>query len=49
VRDKFREEAASIGKTDYTLIEHKIRYGYKQKKLIEMPGFNAASVITKIH
>ena len=39
VKNEFRLKALSISKTDFKMIEHSLRYGYKQKKLIEMPGF----------
>ena len=39
VKNEFRDKALSISKTDFKMIEHSLRYGYKQKKLIEMPGF----------
>lgn len=41
---EFRIKAASVTKTDFKTIEHLLRYGYKQKKLIEMPGFRTGSV-----
>jgi hypothetical protein len=41
---QFRESAGSIGKFDFKLIEHNLRWGYKQKKLMESKGFSAASV-----
>ncbi len=40
VRDEFRSKASSVGKTDFKSIEHLLRYGTKQKKLFEMPGFS---------
>ncbi len=42
---RFREVALSVKKTDFKVIEHQLRWGYKQKKLIEMPGFSVASVV----
>lgn len=47
VRSEFREKALSVPKTDFRMIEHLIRYGYKQKKLIDMPGFKAASTTVR--
>jgi hypothetical protein len=44
VMKEFRIKAASVTKTDFKTIEHLLRYGYKQKKLIEMPGFRTGSV-----
>lgn len=41
---QFRIKAESVTKTDFKTIEHLLRYGYKQKKLIEMPGFRTGSV-----
>jgi hypothetical protein len=49
VKHEFRTEAASVRKLDFNLIEHKLRHGYKQKKLIEMPGFDAANIIRTKH
>jgi len=45
VVSRFREVALSVKKTDFKVIEHQLRWGYKQKKLIEMPGFSVASVV----
>jgi hypothetical protein len=45
VCQQFREKAMSLKKTDFKLIEHMLRWGVKQKKLIEMPGFSVASVV----
>ena len=44
VAQRFREESKSVGKYDFKLIEHQLRWGYKQKKLMESPGFSSASV-----
>ena len=44
VMQEFRIKAASVTKTDFKTIEHLLRYGYKQKKLIEMPGFRTGGV-----
>ena len=44
VMKEFRIKAASVTRTDFKTIEHLLRYGYKQKKLIEMPGFRSGSV-----
>ena len=41
---RFREESSSVSRFDFKLIEHQLRWGYKQKKLMESPGFSAASV-----
>ena len=43
VRQEFRVKASSIAKNDYQAIEHAIRYGIKQKKLIDMPGFKGVT------
>ena len=37
-RDKFREEASSVKRSDFKTIEYKIRKGQKQLKLLQMPG-----------
>ena len=47
VSDEFRNRANSISKHDFMTIEHNLRYGYKQIKLIEMPSFSAASIIDR--
>ena len=39
VRQEFRKSAESVKRTDIKRIEHMIRHGVKQKKIIEMPGF----------
>ena len=38
VRDKFRQDAYSVGRKDFRTIEYRIRHGYKQIKLLQMPG-----------
>lgn len=38
VRDEFRKQASKVSRKDFRTIEHKIRHGYKQIKLIQMPG-----------
>lgn len=40
VREEFRSKAQSVSKTDFKGIEHWLRYGVKQKKLFQMPGFS---------
>lgn len=40
---EFRIQASGMGRTDFRLIEHSIRHGYKLKKMMEMPGFRVAS------
>ena len=40
MKEEFRAKAASVSRTDFKTIEHLLRYGYKQKKLFEMPGFS---------
>ena len=39
VSKEFRLHALAVPKSDFKTIEYKLRYGYKQKKLIDMPGF----------
>lgn len=39
VRLQFRTSANSVKRTEIKRIEHLIRQGLKQKKIIEMPGF----------
>jgi hypothetical protein len=41
----FREKAASAQKNDFKLIEHLLRYGQKQKKLLDSPGFKSADFV----
>ena len=43
VKEEFRLKAESVHKTDFKSIEHWLRYGTKQKKLFEMPGFSGFS------
>lgn len=43
VRSEFRRKALDIARNDYKTIEHSIRYGQKQKKLMDQPGFTGAS------
>mmetsp|Transcript_11021 Transcript_11021/g.10649 ORF Transcript_11021/g.10649 Transcript_11021/m.10649 type:complete len:89 (-) Transcript_11021:211-477(-) len=38
---EFRIKASSVTKTDFKTIEHLLRFGYKQVKLIQMPGFRS--------
>jgi hypothetical protein len=38
VSQEFRKQANSIRRKDFRTIEYKIRYGYKQIKLLQMPG-----------
>ena len=45
VKNKFRDHALAIHKFDFKLIEHSLRWGYKQKKMMEGKGFSAASVV----
>jgi hypothetical protein len=49
VLKEFRVKSDSVTKTDFKTIEHLLRYGYKQKKLIEMPGFRSGSGAKIIH
>uniref|UniRef100_A0A7S1ZYE5 Uncharacterized protein n=1 Tax=Trieres chinensis TaxID=1514140 RepID=A0A7S1ZYE5_TRICV len=37
-RSEFRKKAASIPRNDFRTIEHMIRWGQKQIKLLRMPG-----------
>jgi hypothetical protein len=37
-RDKFRHDAMEVGRKDFRTIEYRIRHGYKQIKLLQMPG-----------
>ena len=39
---QFREQAAKVDRKDFRAIEHYLRHGHKQKKLMEMPGFRFA-------
>ncbi len=39
-RDKFRQEASLVKRSDFKTIEYKIRKGQKQLKLLQMPGVN---------
>jgi hypothetical protein len=37
-RNEFRRQALKGSRKDFNGIEHKIRHGYKQIKLLQMPG-----------
>lgn len=37
-RDQFRREASEVRRSDFKLIEYKIRKGRKQLELLKMPG-----------
>ncbi len=43
VKMEFKERARSVKKYDFKSIEHNIRYGQKQLKLIQSPGFISAN------
>jgi len=45
VKKEFRIKASQMKKNDFRTIEHSIRHGYKQKKLIDMPGFRFATSV----
>ena len=47
VKKEFKAKALDVHKSDFKAIEHMLRYGYKQKKLLEMPGFSAARSVSK--
>ena len=38
VRYEFRRQASKVSRKDFRAIEYKIRHGYKQIKLLKMPG-----------
>jgi hypothetical protein len=46
VSEQFRQKALSIERNEFRLIEHTMRWGYKQKKLMEHSGFSAAGVVS---
>jgi len=37
-RSEFRRQASQVSRKDFRAIEYKIRHGYKQIKLLQMPG-----------
>lgn len=37
-RHEFRKQASQVSRKDFRTIEYKIRHGYKQIKLLQMPG-----------
>ena len=45
-RREFRHSASKTPKNDFRTIEHKIRHGYKQVKLLQMPGVKLVSGTT---
>lgn len=42
-REAFRREAASVKRSDFKGIEYRVRKGYKQVKLLQMPGVKVVS------
>jgi hypothetical protein len=42
-RHEFRLQSSKIPKNDFRTIEFKVRYGYKQVKLLQMPGVKVVS------
>ncbi|KAL7546802.1 hypothetical protein ACHAWF_010138 [Thalassiosira exigua] len=42
-RDRFRQEASSVRRSDFKTIEYKIRKGKKQLQLLKMPGVDLVS------
>ncbi|CAJ1959329.1 unnamed protein product [Cylindrotheca closterium] len=42
-RKEFRHQAHKVPRNDFRTIEHKIRHGYKQVKLLKMPGVKLVS------
>jgi hypothetical protein len=45
-REKFREQAGQVGRKDFRTIEYRIRHGYKQIKLLQMPGLRTFKSFT---
>lgn len=37
-REEFRKQSEQVKRNDFRTIEHKIRHGHKQVKLLKMPG-----------
>jgi hypothetical protein len=37
-KEEFRKQVESVKRTDFRTIEHKLRHGHKQVKLLRMPG-----------
>jgi len=37
-KDEFRKQVGSVKRSDFRTIEYKLRHGYKQVKLLQMPG-----------
>jgi hypothetical protein len=47
-RHEFRKQASQVNRKDFRMIEYKIRHGYKQIKLLQMPGvikFNSTTYV----
>jgi hypothetical protein len=38
VRSEFRRQCEKVDRKDFDRIEHQIRHGYKQVKMLQMPG-----------
>jgi Cu/Ag efflux protein CusF len=41
-KSEFRKQAGQVKLSDFKTIEHKIRHGHKQVKLLKMPGVKVA-------
>lgn len=39
IKNEFRKQSLSVKRTDYKTIEYMLRKGYKNIKLLQMPGF----------
>mmetsp|Transcript_33744 Transcript_33744/g.34376 ORF Transcript_33744/g.34376 Transcript_33744/m.34376 type:complete len:85 (+) Transcript_33744:267-521(+) len=46
VRKEFRNKASSVDRGSFQLIEHLVRYGHKQHKLMQSPGFSSAKIVS---
>ena len=44
VRTQFRDKALSISRSDFQQIEHWLRYGHKQIKVLERQGFSKVTL-----
>ncbi|CAM9622498.1 unnamed protein product [Chrysoparadoxa australica] len=49
VKSLFRSECRSIPRSNYALIEHKLRAGHKKLKLLKMPGAKGARPLSVKH
>lgn len=45
-QSEFRKQATQVNRKDFRTIEYRIRHGYKQIKLLQMPGVKTFKSVT---